>query len=52
MTNKLVASFSLKWLSVAQLKARSEASSQNISNFNFRREASLRAFSFAAFSHF
>jgi hypothetical protein len=40
--NKL-ALFSLKWLSVAKLKARSEATRQNISNFNFWREASLLA---------
>ena len=39
-------------LSVAKLKARSEASRQNISNFDFWREASLRAFRFATLSHF
>ena len=40
------------FLSKARLKARSEASRQNISFFSFRREALLRAFSFASLSHF
>ena len=52
VTNLLSSSICLKWLSEAKLKARSEASRQNISNFNFCREASLRAFSFASLSHY
>jgi len=43
---------SLKWLSEAKQKARREASRQNISYFDFRREASLRAICFASLSHF
>ena len=36
----------------SEVKARSEASRQNIINFGFWREASLSAFSFASLSHF
>ena len=44
VTNKLSV---INWLNEAKLKARSEASRQNISNFNYWREASLRALSVA-----
>ena len=37
---------------ITKLEARSVASCKNISNFDFRREAPLCAFSFAVLSHF
>ena len=42
----------LKKLGIAKQKGRSEASRQNISNFDFWHEASLRAFCFATLIHF
>ena len=44
--------FHEKWLSIAKLKARSEALAQKSKFEIFWHEASLRAFSFAALSHF
>ena len=49
---ELAPNHSLKWLSEAKQKARSEASRQKSKIEIFWREALLRAFSFTSLSHF